>query len=75
MEPPSASDSLLDDELEGVGEGVLEDTGEGSLLMLADFTAPFPLTRVFTESFPLAFASLPAAVKVARFPVPNLLQG
>ena len=70
IEPPSASNSLLADEPEGVGEGIRDGMGEGSL----EVVKLFPFERLVSLSLPFAFASLPAAVKVVRFPVPNLLQ-
>lgn len=70
--PPSGSASLEVDLEDGAGEGTLDGTEE-------DAAVPFTSMCLFSlpsaSNFVLAFISLPAALSVSRFPVPNLLQG
>lgn len=69
--PPSGSDSLEVDAIDGAGEAPREGMGVGWRLVFDDgglsgFVVPF--------SFPLALRSLPAFDRLSLFPLPNLLQ-
>jgi hypothetical protein len=67
-EPPSASDSLLVEAMEGAGEGTREGMGERPELRWVEEPLIIPL------SFPLVFNSFAAIDRLSRCPLPNFDQ-